>query len=55
MTLHQDLAAGRWKELSLMEQLANIGSEVDEPPGRGRRATNSGWMRPLIVHSSYST
>lgn len=26
---HVDLAAGRWKALSLVEQLANIGSEVD--------------------------
>jgi hypothetical protein len=33
-TLHAGLAAGRWGELSLMEQLANIGSEV----GRASRA-----------------
>lgn len=26
---HQGLASGRWKELSLTEQLANIGSEVE--------------------------
>ncbi|MDP2652597.1 MAG: hypothetical protein Q8Q08_01040 [Candidatus Omnitrophota bacterium] len=26
---HKDLAAGRWNELSLMEQMANIGSEVE--------------------------
>jgi hypothetical protein len=26
---HADLAAGRWKTLTLVEQLANIGSEVD--------------------------
>ncbi len=25
---HKDLAAGKWKELSLLEQLANIGSET---------------------------
>ncbi len=25
---HQELARGRWQELSLMEQLGNIGSEV---------------------------
>ena len=30
--LHKDLAAGRWNQLSLMEQLGNIGSEV----GRAR-------------------
>lgn len=27
--VHQQLAAGRWYQLSLMEQLANIGSEVE--------------------------
>jgi hypothetical protein len=27
-TGHRDLAAGRWQELSLCEQLGNIGSEV---------------------------
>lgn len=26
---HKDLAAGRWSELSLAEQMANIGSEVE--------------------------
>jgi hypothetical protein len=26
--IHRDLAAGRWHELSLLEQLGNIGSEV---------------------------
>lgn len=26
---HADLAAGRWMALSLVEQLANVGSEVD--------------------------
>ena len=26
--IHKDLAAGRWFEFSLIEQLANIGSEV---------------------------
>jgi hypothetical protein len=25
---HRDLAAGRWRELSLFEQLGNIGSEI---------------------------
>lgn len=32
--LHARLAAGRWQELTLLEQLANIGSEV----GRATRA-----------------
>jgi len=26
---HADLAAGRWKSMTLIEQLANVGSEVD--------------------------
>jgi hypothetical protein len=26
---HRELAAGRWHSLSLIEQLANVGSEVD--------------------------
>jgi hypothetical protein len=26
---HRDLAAGRWHQLSLVEQLANVGSEVE--------------------------
>lgn len=28
VALHSELAAGRWREMSLMEQLANIGSEA---------------------------
>ena len=31
--IHQNLAAGRWFELTLLEQLGNVGSEV----GRGVR------------------
>jgi hypothetical protein len=27
--IHKQMAAGRWNELSLMEQLANVGSEVE--------------------------
>jgi len=27
--LHQELAAGRWQTLSLFEQLANVGGEVE--------------------------
>ncbi len=29
MSIHADLAAGRWQTLTLAEQLANVGSEVD--------------------------
>ena len=37
-SLHAGLAAGRWTELTLAEQLANIGSEV----GRAVRAKSTG-------------
>jgi len=37
-TAHRDLAAGRWFEMTLMEQLANVGSEV----GRAIRAKEAG-------------
>jgi len=29
MTQHKELAAGRWKEMPLCEQMANVGSEVE--------------------------
>jgi len=29
MTIHKDLASGRWFEFSLVEQLANVGSDVE--------------------------
>lgn len=38
MTLHRDLAAGRWTTLTLAEQLGNAGSDV----GRAIRARASG-------------
>lgn len=38
MTLHRDLAAGRWWTLSLAEQMGNAGSEV----GRAIRAKAAG-------------
>ena len=40
MTRHRDLAAGRWWELTLPEQLGNVGSDV----GRAIRAKASGNM-----------
>lgn len=46
--LHPSLAAGRWFELTLMEQPANIGSEV----GRATRARSQGndrVTRPLLL------
>ena len=41
---HREMAAGRWQELSLVEQMANIGSEVE-------RALN--WKNKN--HQEYST
>jgi hypothetical protein len=38
MVIHAGLAAGRWRELTLAEQLANVGSEVD----RAIRAWDAG-------------
>lgn len=38
MTLHVELASGRWQTLTLAEQLGNIGSEV----GRAIRAQERG-------------
>ncbi len=29
MTIHNELSAGRWFELSLVEQLANIGADIE--------------------------
>lgn len=37
-TLHSGLAAGGWKELTLIQQMANVGSEV----GRAIRSWESG-------------
>jgi hypothetical protein len=38
--IHKELAAGRWLEFSFMEQMANIGSEVERAIkwGGGTRA-----------------
>ena len=38
MTLHPDLGSGRWRELTLAEQLGNVGSEVS----RALKAAASG-------------
>ena len=40
--VHRELAAGRWFEMSLIEQMANIGSEVERTIAwRGRNEKNS--------------
>jgi len=47
---HKDLAAGRWKEMSLMEQLANIGSEV-ERASKWRAKNNAEYCRQAFERS----
>lgn len=40
--MHRDLAAGRWFELPLVEQMANVGSEIERTISwRGRNRKNS--------------
>ena len=40
--VHRELAAGRWFELSFVEQMANIGSEIERTiDWRGRSERNS--------------
>jgi len=40
--IHRGLAAGRWFEFSLVEQMANIGSEIERTISwRGRNEKNS--------------
>ncbi len=42
MAVHRELAAGRWFEMSLIEQMANIGSEIERTIAwRGRNGKNS--------------
>lgn len=48
MISHTELAAGRWRELSLLEQMANIGSEVgrailSREKGMGSRAEGAAY------------
>lgn len=45
---HKELAAGRWREFSLLEQMANIGSEVgraiiSREKGMGNRAEGAAY------------
>jgi hypothetical protein len=44
---HEELADGRWAELSLAEQLANIGSEVGRAINR-RRKGNTEYCRRAV-------
>ncbi len=44
---HKELASGRWKELSLSEQMANIGSEVSRALG-WRKKGNSEYCQKAV-------
>jgi hypothetical protein len=44
---HQSLASGRWGTLSLIEQLANIGSEVERAL-KGRDKGNPGYSQRAL-------
>lgn len=47
---HRELAAGRWKELSLSEQMANIGSEVSRALG-WRKKGNSEYCQKAAARA----
>jgi hypothetical protein len=47
---HRDLAAGRWYQLTLCEQLGNVGSEVSRAirwTSRNRTLAEGAWHRAL--------
>jgi len=44
---HPSLAAGRWHRLSLMEQLGNVGSEVDRALRAHAQGNRSRWELAL--------
>lgn len=46
-SLHVGLASGRWRELTLMEQLGNIGSEVARA-SRALAQANEGRFMPAL-------
>lgn len=43
---HAELAAGRWRTVSLMEQLGNIGSEVER--AIKWRSTDKQWQKYFL-------
>ena len=45
MTIHRDLAAGRWWKMTLAEQLGNAGADV----GRAVRARSAGDAERLVA------
>ena len=47
MTLHRDLAAGRWAEMTLAEQLGNVGADVGRAI-RAKAASDDGRFLPAL-------
>ena len=45
---HRDLAAGRWRTMTLSEQLANIGSEFGRAAKRKEKGEHPGVFRELL-------
>jgi hypothetical protein len=43
--VHRDLAAGRWRTLSLAEQMGNVGTEVDRALRAHQRNDRARWER----------
>ncbi len=46
--IHQDLAQGRWQQMSLMEQLANVGSEFGRAL-KSKQAQNEARFESALV------
>ncbi len=46
MTIHREMSQGRWFELSLVEQLANIGTDLERHI-RWREKNNTEYSRLL--------
>lgn len=49
-TIHKDLARGKWQSLSLVEQMANIGSEVSRTinwKGKDEKDAKRAFLRAL--------
>ena len=56
---HQELASGRWRTLSLLEQMANIGSEVGRAINAREqkneaRALAAGRIRAIYAEAGFS-
>jgi hypothetical protein len=47
---HRELAAGRWKEMSLSEQMANIGSEVSRALNWKKKG-NEEYFRKAVIRA----